>query len=207
MPTGPRPPARPGAGPGRGRARARAAGRPAPAGSPTPLATAVVDEPAAQPAARVRRSLVRSNLTTRAVALVVVLLVLVISYASSLRIYFSQAHEIAATKTEIAERQQKIGTLQDELSRWNDPDHVRTEARARLGWVVPGETGYQVVGADGKPLGGGAEIQGSAAPADAPADAWWGRLWGSVQAADQPAPAKKKEKTITAKTKPNEGQR
>ena len=80
-------------------------------------------------------------MTTRAIALVVVLLVLVISYASSLRIYFAQAHEIAATRVEIADRQQRISDLQTELGRWNDPDHVRTEARQRLGWVVPGETG------------------------------------------------------------------
>lgn len=161
------------------------------------------------PAASARWSRLRSTLTTRAIALVVVLLVLVISYASSLRIYFSQAHEISARRTEIAERQQKITTLQEELSRWSNPDHVRTEARARLGWVVPGETGYQVVGEDGQPLGGGAEIEGGTAAVVAGKDGWWGQLWGSVQAADKPAPVKKqeKEKTITAKTKSNEGPR
>ena len=35
---------------------------------------------------------------------------------------------------------------------------MKTQARERLGWVVPGEIGYKVVGADGKPLGGGAKI-------------------------------------------------
>ena len=145
-------------------------------------------------------------MTTRAIALVVVLLVLVISYASSLRIYFAQAHEIAATRVEIADRQQRISDLQTELGRWNDPDHVRTEARQRLGWVVPGETGYQVVGADGEPLGGGAAIQGESDPTTGPSDVWWAKLWGSVEAADKPAPAKKKAVDagpITAKTKPN----
>ena len=48
------------------------------------------------------------SLTARAIALAVVLLILTISYASSLRIYFSQAHDIAATKAEIAERQQRM---------------------------------------------------------------------------------------------------
>lgn len=135
----------------------------------------------------------------------VVLLVLVISYASSLRIYFSQAHEIAATRIEIADRQQRISDLQGELGQWDDPDYVRTEARQRLGWVVPGETGYQVVGADGEPLGGGAAIQGASDPATTPQDVWWAKLWGSVEAADKPAPVKKKAVDpgpITAKTKP-----
>lgn len=209
MPAGPRPPARPGAGPGRNRSRGRPGARPASASTPRSPASPVLDDPAptSGPTAAARWSRVRSTVTTRAIALVVVLLVLVISYASSLRIYFSQAHEIAASRTEIAERQQRISTLEDELARWSNPDHVRTEARSQLGWVVPGETGYQVVGEDGQPLGGGAEIEGTTAPIGAPEDAWWGQLWGSVQAADEPAPAKKREKTITAKTKPADGPR
>jgi Septum formation initiator len=137
--------------------------------------------------------------------LAVVLLVLTISYATSLRIYFSQAHEIAATKAEIAERQLRISDLQGELARWGDEAYVRTQARERLGWVVPGETGYAVIGPDGKPLGGGAEIKAEAVPQEQVQDTWWSRLWGSVQAADRPAPiqAPAQEKPITAKTKPN----
>ena len=84
-----------------------------------------------------------------------VLLILTISYASSLRIYFAQAHDIAATKAEIAERQQRIVELEGELAKWQDDEYVKTQARQRLGWVVPGETGYKVVDAEGKPLGGG----------------------------------------------------
>ena len=144
-------------------------------------------------------------MTARAIALAVVLVILTISYATSLRIYFAQAHEIAATKAEIAERQQRIRDLQGELARWDDEAYVRTQARDRLGWVVPGETGYTVVGADGKPLGGGAVITAETAPDEPAQDTWWSKLWGSVEAADQPAPVKTKaeEKTITVKTKPS----
>jgi hypothetical protein len=137
--------------------------------------------------------------------LAVVLLILTISYASSLRIYFAQAHDIAATKAEIAERQQRIVSLEGELAKWQDVNYVRTQARERLGWVVPGEIGYKVVDADGKPLGGGAEISAETAePVEPAEDAWWAKLWGSVAAADQPAPAKgeaEPDKPITEKTK------
>jgi cell division protein FtsB len=148
-----------------------------------------------------------SSLTARAIALAVVLLILTISYATSLRIYFAQAHEIASTNAEITERQQRIGELQGELARWGDETYVRTQARERLGWVVPGEIGYTVVGADGKPLGGGANITAETAPDESAQDAWWSKLWGSVQAADRPAPVKSEvnEKTITVKTQPNSG--
>ena len=146
-------------------------------------------------------------MTARAIALAVVLLILTISYATSLRIYFAQAHEIASTNAEIAERQQRIRELQGELARWGDETYVRTQARERLGWVVPGETGYTVVGADGKPLGGGARIAAETTPDGSAHDAWWSKLWGSVQAADRPAPVKSetKEKTITVKTPPKGG--
>jgi cell division protein FtsB len=148
----------------------------------------------------------RSSLTARAIALAVVLLVLTISYASSLRIYFSQAHEISASKAEIVSHQQRIAELQDELVRWTDSTYVMTQARDRLGWVLPGETGYQVVGPDGKPLGGGAVITAQNTPTEQPKDAWYAKLLGSVETADKPAPAKtapKEPKPITVKSKPS----
>ena len=147
-----------------------------------------------------------SSLTARAIALTVVLLILTISYASSLRIYYTQASDIAATQAEIAERQQRIVQLQDELVKWQDEEYVKTQARQRLGWVVPGETGYKVVDAEGRPLGGGAEISGEVAPVAEPRDAWWAKLWGSVAAADAPAPAPSPapgaDKPITEDTTP-----
>lgn len=114
---------------------------------------------------------------------------LTISYANSLRIYFAQSHEVASTRAEIAESQARIAALQTELDRWNDPAFVRLQARTRLGWVLPGEIGFNVVDADGKPLGGGTELSTGAKPAgeDVP-ESWYTRLWGSVEAADKPAP-------------------
>lgn len=199
MPSGRRPTSRPSAGPGRGKPRARTRARKEPSSRRTPHAEAGQQRDAAPLR---RRSY---GLTARAIALAVVLLILTISYVTSLRIYFSQAHEISATKAEIAERQQRIHDLQGELARWDDEAYVRTQARERLGWVVPGETGYTVVDADGKPLGGGAQISAEASPEQQPENTWWAKLWGSVEAADRPAPVRSpaEEKTITVKSKPS----
>ena len=129
------------------------------------------------------------RLTRRAVGILVVLAILVISFISSLRVYIRQQQDIAVANQQIAERTQQITNLQDELSRWQDPEYVRTQARARLGWVVPGETGFRVVGPDGQPYGGGSEITRTGAlPGDEHPPTWWQRVWGSVQAADQPVP-------------------
>jgi len=198
VPSGRRPTSRPGAPPGRGKPRTRTQ---APKSS---LRTSTAENASGADAstAPLRRSYI---LTARAIALSVVLLILTISYATSLRIYFSQAHEISTTKAEIAERQQRILQLQGELARWDDEGYVRSQARERLGWVVPGETGFTVVDAEGRPLGGGAEIKAESASDEPAQDTWWSKLWGSVEAADRPAPVPDpaREKPITEKTKPN----
>lgn len=130
-----------------------------------------------------------ARITWRLVALIVVLAVLMFSYANSLRVYFSQQSQIAAAKAELAANQQTVNDLYDQLQRWQDPAYVKAQARERLGWVMPGEVGYHVIGPDGKPLGAGATIStASALPAGEHAETWWDRLAGSVLTADDPTP-------------------
>ncbi|MCB0910335.1 MAG: septum formation initiator family protein [Propionibacteriaceae bacterium] len=127
------------------------------------------------------------HLTRRALVMVVVIVAMAISFGTSLRVYLTQQHDQAVAEQQIRERSAQIADLESELARWNDPDYVKAQARERLGWVMPGETGYRVVGADGQPLGGGVVIsseQTLAAGEHEPV--WWDRLWGSVQTADAP---------------------
>src|SRR4029453_3666459 len=135
VPSGPRPTSRPGGeGPGRGKPRARSKVRKPSSSARMPKAEAPRRDQSAAPLLRRR-----SSLTARAIALAVVLLILTISDATSLRIYFAQAHEIPSTNAEITERQQRIRDLQGELASWGDETYVRTQAREWLGWGGPGE--------------------------------------------------------------------
>lgn len=129
----------------------------------------------------------RLGLTRRALAVLSVLLVLALSYANSLRIYLDQQRDLATATQQIQERTERIAQLEDELQRWNDPAYVKAQARQRLGWLLPGETGYRVVGADGKPLGNGVVLDSTneLPPGEHPA-MWFDRLWGSVETADNP---------------------
>lgn len=148
----------------------------------------------------------KASLTTRAIALAVVLLVLTISYASSLRVYVNQRHDLAETRAKIAASEQNIERLGDEIARWNDPEYVKTQARIRFGWVMPGETGYRVVDDNGKPIVGGAEIVAEEGDGE-PKPTWYQKMWGSVEAADKPAPAEPKpseKPTITEDTEPSD---
>ncbi|MGH3425819.1 MAG: FtsB family cell division protein [Nocardioidaceae bacterium] len=120
--------------------------------------------------------------TGRAAILVLVALVLVISYASSLRAWLQQRDDLAHAKAQIASSSASVDDLQQEKRRWDDPAFVEQQARDRFGWVLPGEVGYRVIGADGKPLGDAPRL------ADGPVGStddqqWYGRLWHSVESA------------------------
>ena len=222
MPAGPRPTTRPGAGPGRGRSRARPAATRPPASTPagpdasagwhsddpdsdrSPRSGATPQGAGKQPRSEeaTRR---RSSLTTRAIALAVVFLILTISYASSLRIYFAQSAEIAATQQEITERQVRIADLQTDLTRWNDPDYVQTQARARFGWVLPGETSYQVIDRDGNPMERNDELTDPASVAREVPDPWWDKVYGTLEDADHPEKAPAPKANLTPPPEPSTG--
>jgi cell division protein FtsB len=127
------------------------------------------------------------NLTGRAAVVLLVLGALIVSYAQSLRVWFDQHQQITALQQEIHDRENRVSQLNDEIARWNDNAYVRAQARQRLGWVMPGEIGYRVIGADGKPVGAPPEPSGPADPqADSQKPTWYTKLWGSVEGAGKP---------------------
>ncbi len=128
------------------------------------------------------------RLTRRALVLALVLVLLALSFGGSLRIYLGQQHDLAVAEQQIRDRSAQIADLEAELDRWDDSSYVKAQARARLGWVMPGEIGYRVVGADGQPLAGGVTIESEQQlPAGEHEPVWWDRMWGSIQTADAPA--------------------
>ncbi|GAA0336864.1 FtsB family cell division protein [Micropruina glycogenica] len=173
------------AGPGR-TSRTRAGSRAStPKSVSTPSAQAVDDAP------KTRRRLpalpTRFALTRRALAVFSVLVILTLSYANSLRIYLEQQRDLGEAQQQIAQRTAQISDLQDELNRWNDPAFVKAQARDRLGWLLPGEKGFKVIGPDGKPLGTGVVLDSQTElPPGEHSEMWFDRLWGSVQTADNP---------------------
>ncbi len=171
-------------GPGRGPSRNRRPGRSrtGPSAAPTPVA-----EPALPPARPAR-------FTTRAVVLLAVVLLLVASYVTSLNAWWQQRQEIQSTKAQIASTKADIAALEDDEARWDDPAYVEQQARKRFGWVMPGEVGYRVIGADGEVQGDVAELD--EAPDDGPTT-WQQRLWSSLQQADEPEQAAEQETAPT----------
>ena len=175
-------------GPGRG----PGAPRPArPAAAPRPVATAG-ERP-------------RSRFTGRAAVLVLVVAVLTVSYASSLRAYLQQRSHINELKSSIAQHEANIDELESEKARWDDPAYVRTQARERLGYVMPGEKTYLVLDENGQPLEPEAELQDPATVIRTTSTPWWDDAWASVELAGDPPKADRPPATSIDGTKKGTG--
>ena len=120
-------------------------------------------------------------LPPRVVTLAVVCLLAFVVVFTSLRAYLSQQAQYDAVVAKIKEASDTSTALEDELAQWKDDTYVRAQVRERLGYVMPGDTSYVVVGADSvkQPGASGGATQG---PQDAP---WYQTLRESSQAAGQ----------------------
>jgi len=118
--------------------------------------------------------------------LVVVLAVLVVSYASSMRAYLQQRAHINDLHARIDGSERDIKALEREKRRWKDDAYVETQARERFGWVMPGETGYQVIDRDGRPMERDDELTDPDSMARQVPDPWWDKVYGTFEAADHP---------------------
>lgn len=128
----------------------------------------------------------RPRFTNRAAILLVVFAILVISYASSMRAYLQQRSHINELQAQIAHEEASIAAAEQEKRRWADPAFIEQQARERFGWVLPGETAYQVLDENGDPLTGDDKLTDPASVAPEPPEAWWSKVRESVDAADHP---------------------
>ncbi|NUP59700.1 MAG: septum formation initiator family protein [Pseudarthrobacter sp.] len=117
----------------------------------------------------------------RMLALAVVMVAITIMLAPTVKVFFDKKAEIDALNADIAARQTEGDVLRQQVSRWQDPNYVKQQARDRINMVMPGETGYWVFGSD-LPAGETSSNTGAAAqdPADLP---WVDSLWESIRRA------------------------
>ena len=137
-------------------------------------------------------------LPPRIVTLAVVCLLAFVVVFTSLRAYLSQQAQYDAVVAKIKEASDTSTALEDELAQWKDDTYVRAQVRERLGYVMPGDTSYVVVGADTvkQPSAGGEATQDSQ---DVP---WYQALRESSQAAGQSGSRTDGASTDGSKTDP-----
>jgi cell division protein FtsB len=118
---------------------------------------------------------VRSN--ARPLALITIVFIFTLTLAPPIKNYFTQRAQISALKSQVASDQTALEKALAELSTWQDPNYVKSQARERLHFVMPGERQYIVTGTDvTKSQPQTTQIAGQL-PAGAP---WYTKLIASV---------------------------
>ena len=88
------------------------------------------------------------SITGRAAVLAVVLIIIALTLAVPVRNWFAQRAEIASLEADLEATQANVAELLIQKERWEDPAFIAAEARRRLHFVLPGETGYVTIGAE-----------------------------------------------------------
>lgn len=84
----------------------------------------------------------RIDKSTRFLAVAAFLLLIIVMIGSPLQKYFAQRAQINALSTQVEASRQALEEARKELELWNDPNYIKSQARARLHYVLPGERQY-----------------------------------------------------------------
>ncbi|CAN2174363.1 ftsL Cell division protein FtsL [Candidatus Nanopelagicaceae bacterium] len=95
---------------------------------------------------RRRPSSRRTRGKARPLALIAIIFIFTLTLAPPIKNYFTQRAQISALKSQVATDRTALEKARAELSTWQDPDYVKSQARERLHFVMPGERQYIVTG-------------------------------------------------------------
>ena len=82
----------------------------------------------------------------RTFSLVAVFFIFALVLAPPIQNYFTQRAQINALRAQVDSDRSALEAARIELTRWQDPDYVKAQARERLHFVMPGERQYIVTG-------------------------------------------------------------
>lgn len=82
----------------------------------------------------------------RTFSLVAVFFIFALVLAPPIQNYFTQRAQINALRAQVDGDRAALEAARLELTRWQDPDYVKAQARERLHFVMPGERQYIVTG-------------------------------------------------------------
>jgi len=69
--------------------------------------------------------------------------------APTIKNYFVQRAQISALQSKLSSDYAALDAARKELTLWQDPNYIKSQARERLHFVMPGERQYIVTGTDG----------------------------------------------------------
>ena len=84
----------------------------------------------------------------RTFALATIFFVLALFLAPPIKNYFVQRAQISALQSQLKVDNAILAAARKELTLWKDPNYIKSQARERLHYVMPGERQYIVTGTD-----------------------------------------------------------
>jgi len=95
-----------------------------------------------------RSSSRRARGKARPLALIAIIFIFTLTLAPPIKNYFTQRAQISALKSQVVSDRTALEQARAELSTWQDPNYVKSQARERLHFVMPGERQYIVTGSE-----------------------------------------------------------
>jgi cell division protein FtsB len=92
---------------------------------------------------------ITGRLNSYTLALLAVILVGIFTLAPSIQIWYEQRREIADYKALVEQAKADVESMEAERLRWDDEVYIRSQARDRLYFVMPGEVSFLVMDAEG----------------------------------------------------------
>ena len=89
------------------------------------------------------------KLNSSSVSLILVIVLGTFLVSQDLQIYLDQRRQIVEMEQSIALAEEAVEQMQKERDRWQDPVYIRSQARDRLYYVLPGEVSYLVMNSEG----------------------------------------------------------
>jgi len=119
----------------------------------------------------------------RSLTVFIILFVLALTIAPPVKHYFTQRAQINSLRSQLHANDQALREARKELLLWQDPEYIKSQARERLHFVLPGERQYIVIesGNQGNSTNG-AQVANNI-PTGQP---WYTRLVASITEAGNP---------------------
>lgn len=92
---------------------------------------------------------ITGRLNSYTLATLAVILVGIFTLAPSIQIWYEQRREIADYQAMVEQAKADLEDMKAERARWDDEVYIRSQARDRLYFVMPGEVSFLVMDADG----------------------------------------------------------
>lgn len=114
---------------------------------------------------------------SRALTLATILFFMALTIAPPIKNYFTQRAQISALKSQVESNNAALEQARKDLLMWRDPEFIKSQARERLHFILPGERQYIVTDSEGQYTQESGTTVASKIPDGQP---WYARMIASI---------------------------